>query len=221
QSFGAPSAPPPTVYVVTPTYRRPTQAPDLLRVAQSLMLSHNIFWIVVEDATRYSNLVASIIKMSGLPSVCLLGPSPKGLDKPAHGRGVSGRRRALQWLRQNASLPGVLYFADDDNSYDSRLFDEIRWVRKVGVFPVGLVGGYGLSSPVVAEGRVVAFHDAYDAGRSFRVDMAGFAVNLRLVLRAADSLDMPYVLGMQENRFLKSLNVTMADLEPLARNCTQ
>ncbi|CAN7980098.1 unnamed protein product [Ixodes pacificus] len=50
---------PPTVYVVTPTYRRPTQAPDLLRVSQSLMLSTNVFWVVVEDATRRSELVGA------------------------------------------------------------------------------------------------------------------------------------------------------------------
>ncbi|XP_040067070.2 galactosylgalactosylxylosylprotein 3-beta-glucuronosyltransferase 2 [Ixodes scapularis] len=210
---------PPTVYVVTPTYRRPTQAPDLLRVSQSLMLSTNVFWVVVEDATRRSELVASIVAGSGLPSVHLLGPCPKEHRKPSSGRGAAGRRRALQWLRQNASLPGVLYFADDDNTYDFRLFDEIRWVRKVGVLPVGLVGRFGVSSPVVVAGRVVGFHDSFDSGRTFPVDMAGFAVNLRLVLDGQP--DMPYVLGMQETRFLESLNVTTAQLEPLARNCTQ
>ncbi|KAM7315171.1 hypothetical protein ISCGN_004954 [Ixodes scapularis] len=163
--------------------------------------------------------VASIVAGSGLPSVHLLGPCPKEHRKPSSGRGAAGRRRALQWLRQNASLPGVLYFADDDNTYDFRLFDEMRWVRKVGVLPVGLVGRFGVSSPVVVAGRVVGFHDSFDSGRTFPVDMAGFAVNLRLVLDGQP--DMPYVLGMQETRFLESLNVTTAQLEPLARNCTQ
>ncbi|KAH9367901.1 hypothetical protein HPB48_018980 [Haemaphysalis longicornis] len=51
--------PVPTVYVVTPTYRRATQIPDLLRVAQSLMLTRNVFWILVEDAVRPTKAVMS------------------------------------------------------------------------------------------------------------------------------------------------------------------
>ncbi len=31
----------------------------------------------------------------------------------------------------------VVYFADDDNAYDVRLFEEIRKVQNVGVLPVG------------------------------------------------------------------------------------
>jgi beta-1,3-glucuronyltransferase len=38
-------------------------------------------------------------------------------------RGVSNRNRGLQWLRANAKS-GVFYFADDDNTYDIRLFEE-------------------------------------------------------------------------------------------------
>ena len=41
-------------------------------------------------------------------------------------RGNAGRNRALDWIKQNASKAGVFYFADDDNSYDIRLFDEVR-----------------------------------------------------------------------------------------------
>ena len=46
------------------------------------------------------------------------------------------------------------------------------------MFPVGLVGKFGLSSPVVFRGALHAFYDSYDSGRIFKVDMAGFAVNL-------------------------------------------
>lgn len=47
------------------------------------------------------------------------------------------------------------------------------------MFPVGLVGGYSVSAPVLdKEGRVVGFYDAWPAGRKFQVDMAGFAVNV-------------------------------------------
>ena len=48
----------------------------------------------------------------------------------------------------------------------------------VSVFPVGLVGTLGLSSPVRLNGAVSTFYDSFYSGRTFRLDMAGFAVNL-------------------------------------------
>lgn len=44
------------------------------------------------------------------------GPKPKG---------VANRNRGLKWIRQNA-IDGVVYFADDDNTYDVRLFNEVN-----------------------------------------------------------------------------------------------
>lgn len=44
---------------------------------------------------------------------------------------------------------GVLYFGDDDNSFDLRLFSEIRHTQRVSMFPVGLIGDYSISSPIV------------------------------------------------------------------------
>jgi beta-1,3-glucuronyltransferase len=41
-------------------------------------------------------------------------------------RGVSNRNRGLEWLRANAK-DGVFYFADDDNTYDIRLFEEVNY----------------------------------------------------------------------------------------------
>lgn len=40
-------------------------------------------------------------------------------------RGVSNRNRGLEWIRANAT-DGVLYFADDDNSYDLEIFEEVN-----------------------------------------------------------------------------------------------
>lgn len=45
-------------------------------------------------------------------------------------RGVSNRNRGLEWIRANAS-DGVLYFADDDNTYDLDIFDEVRQKNKL------------------------------------------------------------------------------------------
>lgn len=44
---------------------------------------------------------------------------------------------------------GVVYFADDDNTYDIRIFDEMRTISRVGVWPVGLVGGLMVERPIV------------------------------------------------------------------------
>lgn len=64
-------------------------------------------------------------------------------------RGVSNRRAALNWIKSNKIQEGVLYFGDDDNTFDLRLFDEIRSTQKVSMFPVGLIGEYSVSTPVV------------------------------------------------------------------------
>lgn len=64
-------------------------------------------------------------------------------------RGVANRRAAINWIRQNGRKPGVLYFGDDDNTFDLRLFDEIRSTKRVSMFPVGLIGMYAVSTPVV------------------------------------------------------------------------
>ena len=65
-------------------------------------------------------------------------------------RGVANRRAALSWIRKNVQQ-GVLYFGDDDNTYDFRLFEEIRDTKNISMFPVGLIGDYAVSAPVVHE----------------------------------------------------------------------
>lgn len=210
----------PTVYVVTPTYRRPTQIPDLVRVAQALMLATGVFWVLVEDSTRPTEAVSRLLRDCGIPHVHLLGPCPPELRTRVKGRGVSARRTAIAWVQANATLPGVLYFADDDNSYDYRLFDEIRWTHVVSVFPVGSMRITGFSSPVVVDGSVVGFHDPYLHKRRFAVDMAGFAVNLRLLINNTH-IYMPHKEGRQETEFLESLNISISDLEPLCENATK
>ncbi|KIH61868.1 hypothetical protein ANCDUO_07855 [Ancylostoma duodenale] len=55
------------------------------------------------------------------------------------GRGWTHRNLALQYIRENydQNRNAVLYFADDDNSYDVRLFNNyIRNVTRIGVWAV-------------------------------------------------------------------------------------
>lgn len=69
----------------------------------------------------------------------------------------------------------------------------MRYTKKVTMWPVGLIGRYGVSSPVLgANGTVVDFFDAASVGRMFAVDMAAFAVNVEFFLQVR-SLEIGYV----------------------------
>lgn len=214
--------------MITPTYTRPSQAPDLTRIAQTLELAAlkyvDIFWIVSEDAPNRSEIVSDIMARTNLPTVHLLGPRPQThLDKRS-GRGVSNRLAGLNWLRSQftgTSTEGIIYFADDDNSYDVRVFDEMKDTKGVSVWPVGMIAKVGVSSPILDlnKGSVIGFHDPFMTRRKFAVDMAGFAVDLQLFLSRAKAT-MPYKVGYEEDYFIRSLGVKMADLEAKANNCT-
>ena len=39
-------------------------------------------------------------------------------------RGVANRNAGLDWIRKNAK-DGVIFFADDDNTYDVRIFEDV------------------------------------------------------------------------------------------------
>ncbi|KAL1478405.1 hypothetical protein MTO96_016279, partial [Rhipicephalus appendiculatus] len=95
----------------------------MVRLSQALMLAKvRIFWVVVEDADGQSALVRNIMRRSGLRGVQLSSRTPPQYRRQKYGKGVAPRLKAIAWLRDNAVLPSVLYFADDDNSYDHRLF---------------------------------------------------------------------------------------------------
>ena len=114
-------------------------------------------------------------------------------------RGVSNRNAAMDWIRRHATS-GVVYFADDDNTYDVRLFEEMRHTRKISMWPVGLVTKTALSSPVVdGRGRVVDFFDGWISKRKFPVDMAGFALSVQLINEVPVLLTLPRSLSSSLN----------------------
>ncbi|KAF0761416.1 galactosylgalactosylxylosylprotein 3-beta-glucuronosyltransferase P-like [Aphis craccivora] len=63
---GSGAAEPNTVYVITPTYRRPEQVADLTRLAQTLMLVRDIHWLVVEDSNTKSPQLAVLLQSFGV-----------------------------------------------------------------------------------------------------------------------------------------------------------
>nr|XP_032832075.1 galactosylgalactosylxylosylprotein 3-beta-glucuronosyltransferase 1-like [Petromyzon marinus] len=155
-------------------------------------------------------------------------------------RGTFQRNEALRWLREtfgnrsgshNATREsgldplapnGVVYFADNDNTYSMDIFEEMRYTTNVSVWPVAFVGGVRYESVVVgANGRVTGWKVAYDPTRPFAIDMAGFAINLNLLLQNPKAyFNFHARSGNQESSLLKQL-VTRDQLEPKADNCTK
>ncbi|XP_028329669.1 galactosylgalactosylxylosylprotein 3-beta-glucuronosyltransferase 3 [Gouania willdenowi] len=224
----------PTIFVITPTYARLVQKAELTRLMQTFLHVPQLHWIVVEDSPRKTALVTDLLKKSGLVYTHLhfLTAKDRKLQegdpswlKP---RGVEQRNEGLRWLREDRRAPpgedgqqGVVYFADDDNTYSVQLFTEMRNTQRVSVWPVGLVGGMKYERPVVEGGKVVRFHTGWRPSRPFPMDMAGFAVSLRLVLTNPEAcFDGEAPMGFLESSFLKGL-VTMDELEPKADDCTK
>lgn len=60
------ASPSSTVYLITPTYRRPEQMADLTRLSQTLMLVRDIHWLLVEDADTKSPQLKTMLESSGI-----------------------------------------------------------------------------------------------------------------------------------------------------------
>ena len=185
------------------------------------MLVPRLTWIVVEDSKLVTARLKRILERFNTLNIVLTAgerdhshtihthvtskqllltaemPKKYRKQKGPKPRGVAGRNEAIRWIVENVEGDGVMYFADDDNTYDLRLFEEvgnelniynpistsavtmqIRTTRNVSFFPVGLVGNLGVSSPIVRDGKIIGFFDGWIGNRVFAVDMAGFAVNI-------------------------------------------
>uniref|UniRef100_A0A1I7SVH9 Galactosylgalactosylxylosylprotein 3-beta-glucuronosyltransferase n=1 Tax=Bursaphelenchus xylophilus TaxID=6326 RepID=A0A1I7SVH9_BURXY len=170
-----------TIIVITPTKQRPERLADLTMLAQTLKQVGNLYWVVVEDADKTADLVSDLLARTGINHT-YLATTNHGLPC----RGWAQRNLALDYLRQNKDKfneKDVIYFADDDNGYDLRLFDQyIRKVDVMGVWAVGIPGNALVEAPKVENGKVVGWHSAYLPDREFATDMAGFALNFGLVV---------------------------------------
>ncbi len=124
----------PIIYIITPTYARPQQIAELTRLQNTLRSVPKCFWIVIEDSTNKSEYIERFLNRSNLNFVHLNYRSPnitltarqKLIRMQLH-RGSAQRNHALDWIRKNTPIGdgGVIYFADDDNSYKIRLFNEV------------------------------------------------------------------------------------------------
>lgn len=191
--------------------------------------------MLVEDADSTSELVKNLLIRNGLqnrshqlfaktPTDYKLKDKDPNWSKP---RGVEQRNVALDFVRRKiADSPkrhAIVYFMDDDNSYSVHLFTEMNKIQRgrVGVWPVGLVGGLKVEKPVLDDkGAVTGFNAAWRPERPFPVDMAGFAISGDLLVKFADAkFSFEVKRGYQESEILRQMT-TVQTLQPLANNCT-
>lgn len=93
----------------------------------------NVHWIVVEDSENKTALVTNFLAKTRISFTHLNIPTPLPVkmtkDDPSwlKPKGVLQRNLALNWLRNHIdpSSKGVVYFADDDNTYSLEIFEEV------------------------------------------------------------------------------------------------
>jgi hypothetical protein len=117
----------PTIFIITPTYKRVTQLADMTRLSNTLRNVKEIHWIVIEDGNKTSEVIENLLTISGVRYTYL--HAPKYANVTDRLKGIHQRNVALHWIRHYVNpqtTRGVFYFADDDNTYDIRLFEEVR-----------------------------------------------------------------------------------------------
>ncbi|XP_063706144.1 galactosylgalactosylxylosylprotein 3-beta-glucuronosyltransferase I-like [Culicoides brevitarsis] len=225
----------PTIYAITPTYYRLTQKADLTRLSHCLQLVPNVFWVLVEDANSTSELVRGILHRGGLTdrSVQLIGKTPDD-QKPKNGtnrlltpRGVIQRNIGLDFVTRRMAEKGgrsIVYFMDDDNAYSVELFHEMAKIEegRVGVWPVGLVGGLKVERPFVSpNGTISGFGAMWQPGRAFPIDMAAFAISGDLFQKNPDAkFNFKAKGNFLESNILEQVT-KRSELQPLANLCTE
>eukprot|EP00795_Rhopilema_esculentum_P013631 gene13631-4531_t len=217
----------PIIYAVTPTYKRFTQKADLVRLSQTFMHIPRFHWILVEDADQPSQSINALLTAKKINFTHLAIKTQSDMKRKQDDprwikhRGVDQRNFALKWIRKNIkNSDDIVYFADDDNTYDIELFKEMRFTKMVSVWPVALVGGLRWEGPICIYGKVVSFFTAWQPDREFPLDMAAFAINIKVILRHANVFINPESRrGFLETDFLHSLGITKDVMEPRANNC--
>ena len=98
----------------------------------------------------------------------------------------------------------------------------MRHVQGVGIWPVAFTGAARFAGPVCKDGHVIGFHNNWKPWRSFPIDMAGFAINLKKLLNEYPEVRFRADIkpGFLETTFLEQLT-TVEELEPRAQNCSK
>ena len=98
----------------------------------------HLHWLLVEDSVERTPLVGRLLERCSVESTHLHVRTEEQrrlkTNKPVwlKPRGAEQRNLAIDWLRDGVAkgrLPraGVVYFGDDDNTYDLELFNQVRY----------------------------------------------------------------------------------------------
>ena len=184
-----------------------------------MLAKHIVHWIVIEDSKNKTHFVSQLLSRMPFPYTHLaVGTSQEEIQLRV--RGCSQRNAALKWIESNVFDDGVIYFADDDNTYDVRIFEEVFKTQKVGILPVGNFKRFGISTPIIKDGKVIGLLDPGKLHRLWKIDMASLALNINFWRERGTPYFQPRGAVMIETDFLQDLNLTLHDIEPLAENCT-
>ena len=99
---------------------------------------------------------------------------------------------------------------------------QMRDIKKIGVWPVAFTGAARYAGPLCKDGRVVGFYTNWRPSRTFPLDMAAFAINVKrlIVDKPKAHFDADAKPGDLENSFLEQVG-TREDLEARASNCSK
>ena len=215
---------PKIIYFVTPTYYNPAQWVNIIRLSQTLMNDHYLYWIIVEDSNHCSLRIRKQLNQTRLPYAHLniyTEPKRKKVSK-----GTDQRNRALQHIIETLgeNLPkGILYFGDDDNAYDLRLFHEMRSTKRASIGSMAFVGHDGMYERCLVNektGKVQKGITNWFPRRPVPVDMGAIAFHTDLILEKKPRF-YNNGLGMLETNFTSQLVGSIHELEPINKNCTR
>ncbi|MDD5070157.1 MAG: glycosyltransferase family 43 protein [Candidatus Omnitrophica bacterium] len=197
------------IIVITCTYERPLRSKFIKRCIECFQKVPELFWIVVEDAASPAIKIKELLEASGIKFEYLsIGPTA---DK-----GNSQKNLAIEYIRKK-KLKGIVYIADDDNVYAKKLFQELRKVKRIAIFPVGNKGPNRIERPIVRDRKIVGW-DAAWLERKFPVDMGGFAFNSEAIQGLDDQVWFWNVYG-GETEFLEKFVKSKNELELLCDMC--
>lgn len=200
------------IILITPTHLRKERMGYLKELSGIFSQVENLLWLVCEDGIRKHDNVEELLQRSGIDY--------KYFNYgPTNNWGECQRDFLCEYVFRH-DINGVCYFADDDNWWDIKIFDEIRKTKRVGVFPVGNRGPSNIETPIIVNGKVSSW-DAHLLTRKYPLDMGGFSFHSNMLTNISNKRFFPLAgNGWGETRFLESIISDKRELEPLCNYCT-